>query len=208
MVGTVFIIRHGETEGDGQRRYKGSIDVPLSERGISQAEAAAKFVKTYLDDMGQTLHAVYCSELVRARKSAEPVAFEFGLSPQTVPDFRERSFGLWEGMTFDEIANKWPDAFNDWASNPLKFSPMGGETTLAVKDRVLRAMDSVCVVRARPRNMAIVAHGGVNRVLLCHYLCMSLENIFRIEQDYSCVNIIEFHEGFPVVKLVNGGPRI
>jgi len=207
MVGTVFIIRHGETEGDGERRYKGTIDVPLSERGFQQAAEAAKFVKAYLDDAGQTLHAVYCSDLIRSRKSAEPVAFEFGLSPQQVPAFRERSFGQWEGMTFDEIAKKWPDAFNSWASNPLKFSPMGGETTLEVRDRVLRAFDENCVVRARPRNMAVIAHGGVNRVLLCHYLGMPLENIFRIEQDYSCVNIIEFHEGFPLVRLLNGGPR-
>jgi alpha-ribazole phosphatase len=207
MVGTVFLIRHGETEGDGERRYKGTIDVPLSERGVAQAESAAKFVKEYLDEAGQTLHAVYCSDLIRSRKSAEPVAFEFGLTPQPVQGFRERSFGQWEGMTFDEIAGKWPDAFNDWASNPLKFSPMGGETTLEVKERVLHAFDETCVVRARPRNMAIVAHGGVNRVLLCYYLGMPYENIFRIEQDYSCVNIVEFHEGFPVVKILNGGPR-
>ncbi len=207
MVGTLFLIRHGETEGDGVRRYKGTIDVPLSERGVRQAEAAAAFVKAYLQGTGGTLNAVYCSDLIRARKSAEPLAFEFGLTPHAEPALRERNFGgQWEGMSFDEIAEKWPDAFTDWAQNPLQFSPMEGETTLEVRDRILIAMDGICAAQPKPRNIAVVAHGGVNRVLLCHYLGIPLENIFRVDQDFSCVNIIEFHEGFPVVKLINGGP--
>jgi alpha-ribazole phosphatase/probable phosphoglycerate mutase len=228
MVTTLYLVRHGETEGSEVKRYKGSIDVPLSEKGIRQMEQVAKYLnrsyKSYKTYNG--LKAVYCSPLIRALKSAEIVAEPHGLKPIEIPDLRERSFGIWEGMSFNEIKDKYPEEFEAWAGNPLKYSPMGGESTLEVRDRVIIALNKILndhnsqgtVPDLRTKqsgvvesglspaiNIAIVAHGGVNRIILCHIMGIPLENIFRIEQDNAAVNIIEFWEKYPIVKLLNGG---
>ncbi|MBZ0158263.1 MAG: histidine phosphatase family protein [Alphaproteobacteria bacterium] len=244
MVTTLYLIRHGETEGSGTKRYKGSIDVPLSERGVRQIREASSFImahlknscaayyESYLRDVhapaGEAakegtegsaetrpvLSAVYCSSLGRAVRSAGIIAEPHGLEPVTIPDLRERSFGIWEGMSFTEIREKYPAEFEAWAENPVCHSPLNGESTRAVSERVLRAFGEILERHGAKgknggpgrENIAIIAHGGVNRILLCHIMGIPLENVFRIEQDHAAVNIIEFWERYPVVKLLNGGP--
>ncbi|MBM4146652.1 MAG: alpha-ribazole phosphatase [Nitrospira sp.] len=196
MVTVLYLIRHGETEGAEKRRYKGSIDVPLSENGIRQMELLSAYIPN-------PLKAVYCSDLQRAIKSAELIAKPHSLNPIIVPSLRERNFGIWEGMSFDEIQLKYPDEFKAWAGNPLQFSPMGGESTFAMSERVLNSLEEI-IRNHEGEHVAIVAHGGVNRIIICHLLGIPLENIFRIDQDYGALNIIEFWGKYPVVKLING----
>ncbi len=236
MVKTLYIIRHGETEGADSRRYKGSLDVPMSEKGAVQIRKAAEFIKSRVRgqaelDNSSKLTSVYCSPLSRALKSAEIIAEECGLKPVVFDELRERHFGIWEGMSFDEIRRAYPDEFKAWADNPLKYSPIGGESTLGVRDRVVAALNRILDDNSTVRvqgfkdsseetdkslespasrtpdsvHIAIVAHGGVNRIILCHVTGIPLENIFRVEQDFGCVNIIEFWDEYPVVKLINGG---
>ena len=206
MVTTLYLIRHGETEGGEVRRYKGTIDVPLSEKGVSQMEQISKYIVEKGGREG-LMSAVYCSDLTRAIRSAEIVAEPHSLKPVIISSLRERNFGLWEGMSFDEIMEKYPLEFDAWAGNPLKFSPMEGESTLAMRDRVIQAMSEI-MENHNKENIAIVAHGGVNRIILCHILGIPLENIFRIEQDYGALNIIEFWDKYPVVKLLNGSSNV
>ena len=212
MATTIYLIRHGETVDADSRRYKGHIDVPLSENGIKQLERLAEYLSQNinttppippLDKGGQGgVSAVYCSGLSRALKSAEIIAKPFGLKPNIVDDLKERSFGVWEGMTFDEIKEKWPDAFKAWAENPLKFSPIEGENTLEVKERAMKAFNEL-MNNHKDEEIAIVSHGGITRIILCEMLGMPLENIFRIEQDFAALNIIEMWD-YPAVKLING----
>jgi len=227
MVTTLYLVRHGETEGSGAKRYLGSIDVPLSEKGIHQIKDASAFIREDLKTLGAaqhssylkeidraphadkqsgveegTLQAVYSSDLSRAMKSGQIVAEPYALRVTVIPELRERSFGIWEGMTFSEIKETYPAEFESWASNPLKYSPPGGEGTMEVHERVIRALDMI-LSKHKGENIAIVAHGGVNRIILCHLLGIPLENIFRIEQNHGAVNIVEFWENYPVVKLMN-----
>ena len=212
MVTTLYLIRHGETEGGEIRRYKATIDVPLSEKGLRQMKLVSRYIyqntvsnqNSGYRTRSTELSAVYCSDLSRAITSAEIIAEPHSLKPIIVSSLRERNFGLWEGMSFDEIREKYPLEFDAWADNPLKFSPLEGESTSAMKDRVIQAMNDIMENRNK-ENIAIVAHGGVNRIILCHILEIPLENIFRIEQDYGALNIIEFWNKYPVVKLLNGG---
>lgn len=200
MVKTVHLIRHGETEGSHIKRYKGSIDVPLSLKGMEQIKRVAEFINS------SPLTSVYSSPLSRALKSAELIAEPHGLRPVVIHDLRERNFGVWEGMSFDEIKEKYPEEFNAWAENPLKYSPVNGESTIEVRDRVIKAFEEI--LSHGEERIAIVAHGGVNRIILCHIIGIPFENIFRIEQDYGAINIIEFHDRYPVVKLMNFRPSI
>lgn len=246
MVTKLYLIRHGETEGGQLNRYKGHIDVPLSEKGIKQMERLSKYIvqnrsKSFkmvqsssnlnnlepLNNIEQLkLTAIYCSDLSRALKSAEIIAKPHKLRPIVMPELRERNFGIWEGMTFNEIKEKYSQEFDAWVSNPLKFSPMQGESTIEVRDRVLTALNKILnhsnIVQSSSRvvqhssklnnieqssttlnNIVVVSHGGVNRVILCHFLEIPFENIFRIEQDFGALNILEFHDNYPVVKLLN-----
>lgn len=229
MVTTFYLIRHGETQGAEVLRYKGSIDVPLSENGIKQMGRVAEYLNrnTGLSTLAfpsrgeakvegeshfNKLNAVYCSDLSRAIKSAEIIAGPHSLRPIITPSLRERNFGIWEGMSFDEIRERYPEEFGAWAGNPLEFSPMGGESTLEVQERVVIALDDILSNHSPERgegkgggeSIAVVSHGGVNRIILCRILGIPLENIFRIEQDYAAFNIIEFRDKYPVVKLING----
>lgn len=244
MVTTLYLVRHGETEGSETKRYKGSIDVPLSEKGIGQVKGASAFIREYLRNTSDSkqmsylkdihgssgdksearrskshestsgtqslqpssLQAVYTSNLSRAIRSAEIIAADYGLRPIDTPDLRERSFGIWEGMTFSEIKEKYPEEFEAWANNPLRYSPIKGESTLEVKARTIPSLTGI-LDRHKGENIAVVAHGGVNRIILCHFLDIPLENIFRIEQDNAAVNIVELWDKYPVVKLINGGHR-
>jgi alpha-ribazole phosphatase len=206
---TLYLIRHGETEGAEEKRYKGSIDVPLSEKGARQIERVSAFILQDVQRRSdppsppELLKAVYCSDLKRAIKSAEIIASPYSLDPVKVPALRERNFGIWEGMSFDEIRKKHPEEFDAWAGNPLQFSPMQGESTIAMKERVIDAFKNI-IGNHKGDCIAIVSHGGVNRIILCHTLGISLENIFRVEQDYAALNILEFWDRYPVVKLMNG----
>ena len=232
MVTTLYLIRHGETEGSETKRYKGSIDVPLSEKGIEQIKKVAVFIKEHLrlessakyqsylryihktkgsrgqgvkgSRKAQRLAAVYSSNLSRAVKSAEIIARPYKLKPIQMKELRERSFGIWEGMSFTEINERYPEEFSAWAGNPLKYSPVEGESTVEVEKRVMKAVSRI-LKKHKGDEIAIVSHGGVSRIILCRLLGIPLENIFRIEQDYAAVNIIEFWNKYPVVKLLNGG---
>lgn len=201
MATTLYLIRHGETAGDGVKRYKGSIDVPLSPRGHAQAARLAAWMRTWTP----ALDAIYSSPLQRARDTARPLADAYGRDIATHPSFRERSFGEWEGMSFEEIRAAWPDAFTAWASDPLNHAPVGGESTRAVRDRVVPAIEGI-VARHAGERIAVVAHGGVNRVVLCHALGAPMENIFRVEQDFGCLSVIEYHDTHPVVTMMNRLP--
>lgn len=235
MVTTLYLIRHGETEGSETKRYKGSIDVPLSEKGIEQVKKVAVFIRehlrlessakyqSYLRDIHKTkgsrvrgsegsreaqrLAAVYTSNLSRAVKSAEIIARPYKLKPIQMKELRERSFGIWEGMSFTEIKERYPEEFSAWAGNPLKYSPVEGESTVEVEKRVMKAVNRI-LKKHKGDEIAIVSHGGVSRIILCNILGIPLENIFRIEQDYAAVNIIEFWNKYPVVKLINGAANV
>jgi alpha-ribazole phosphatase len=209
MAITLYLLRHGETEGSEIPRYKGSKDIPLSEKGIGQMERAA----AYISQRVSRVAALYCSPLSRAQKSAEIIAHTYGVEPVAVNELTERRFGLWEGMSYDEIKEQYPEAFKAWADNPFQYSPPEGESTSRAGDRVIKALDNI-LGRHRSRGMPadghdtliIVAHGGINRIMLCHFMNMPLEHIFRIEQDYGAVNIVEFRDRYPVIKLLNYTP--
>lgn len=226
MVTTLYLIRHGETEGSDTKRYKGSIDVSLSKRGIRQVEQTSLFIAEHLRNSSlsrqqnylmdrhrdafdggeehEGLKAVYTSDLSRAVKSGEIIAAPHRIIPESMPELRERNFGIWEGMNFIEIRDHYPKEFDAWVDSPVKFRPEGGESTYEVKKRVLGAMKDILSAH-RGEAIAVVAHGGVNRIMLCHIMGMPLNNIFRIEQDFAAVNVIEFWGDTPVVKLINGG---
>jgi alpha-ribazole phosphatase len=204
MVTTLYLIRHGATEGNHEKRYKGSIDVPISQEGLEQVRKAADFIRAELQ--GGELSAVYTSPLSRAVDSAQIIAEPYSIEPVTDDNLKERHFGIWEGMTFAEIREQYPDEFRKWADNPLEHSPVGGESSIEVRDRIVPAVEDI-ISRHGDESIAIVGHGGVNRIIICHLLGIPLEHMFRIEQDNAAVNIIKFYDRYPAANLINYAER-
>jgi len=206
---TVYIIRHGRTLKAEEKRYYGYMDVPLSKTGQGQLQQLARYLKKGMNPgaplaggHGGLLDDVYCSDLVRATVSAEIIAEPFGLKPIVIPNLKERGFGHWEGLTFDEIHQQYAEEIDAWANDPLKFSPAGGESTVDVRNRVMAAFNDI-MNNNNGKKIAVVAHGGVNRIIMCELLGISLQNIFRIEQDFGALNVFVFCEKVPVMKLMN-----
>lgn len=108
----IIFVRHGQTEWNVLGRYQGQTDIALSPLGIEQAEKLAAHFPV------DKVEAVYSSDLVRAMTTARCVADRFGLTVEPRPELRELNFGDWEGLTYDEIVAKWPDALNNFFQHP------------------------------------------------------------------------------------------
>jgi probable phosphoglycerate mutase len=129
-----------------------------------------------------------CSPLSRCVDSAGIVGQALGLRPEAVPDLREIGLGSWEGLSVDEVRERFPGRYEARGRNMAGFRPPGGESFADVQRRAWAAFEAATAELDEP--VAIVAHGGVNRVLLCRILGMPLQNLFRLEQDYACVNTL------------------
>lgn len=150
----VLLIRHGETDWNRQTRLQGHTDVPLNAQGRVQAE------RLRLAFDGETLDAVYTSDLQRALHTARAVAEATGAPLVAETGLRERGFGCFEGLRFDEIAARWPEQARRWRTRDPAFGPEGGETLQAFYDRSLAAAERLAA--AHPGgSIALVAHGGV-----------------------------------------------
>jgi broad specificity phosphatase PhoE len=194
----VYLMRHGEVANGGQRRYNGHIDVDITEKGVEQMHRLAGLLD------GKPVTAVYSSDLIRSVKGAVIVAERLGLRHTPVRSLRERSVGTWEGMTAEEIRERYPDEYAAWRADLLNYRPPGGECLLDVRDRVIPEYRRI--VAAHPgEEVALLLHGGVNRVILADCLGLPPLNLFRIDQSFGALNIMEhFEDSGVVVKLVNG----
>ncbi|WP_395849738.1 histidine phosphatase family protein [Cystobacter fuscus] len=192
----MVLVRHGQPVEEARGRCYGRLDVGLSSSGRLQAEHAARFLAE------APLSRVYASPLRRAVESAAPLAQLKGLAVDMEAAFQELDFGLLEGLTYEEVEKRYPEVFAEWMAHPTRVRFPEGESYPELRERVLsagRALRS----RHAGETFVLVSHGGVNRSLLAEALGLPDAHLFRLEQGYSAVNIIDFHGDEPVVKLMN-----
>ena len=197
----VYLIRHGEVVREKPNTYNGHRDVDLTPTGIEQLDRVADRLPA------MPICAVYSSTLRRSRQGAEQIATRHRLPVVSFPDLREKHFGAWEGMTYGEVAERFPEQWARWLDDPPGARPGGGETYEEMRDRVVKALAGI-LAQHPAQHVAVVAHGGVNRAVLCHALRLDLKYVFRIEQDYGALNIIDFYpDGMAVVQVMNAAPH-
>lgn len=191
-------MRHGEVVNSGEKRYNGHIDVDITPRGVEQMHRLAGLLT------GKNISAIYSSDLIRSVKGAKIIASRIGVTFTPLSELRERSVGVWEGLTVDEIKERFPDGYAAWRADLLNYRPQGGECLTDVKERILPVFKRL--VASHPdQEIAMLLHGGVNRVILADALGMPPLNLFRIDQAFGALNIIDYHEdGMAVVRLING----
>jgi alpha-ribazole phosphatase len=183
-VTTIYLIRHGEIPRSEPRRFVGQQDLPLTAQGREQMARLAEYLA------GRSLTGLATSPLSRCRTSADIVHARLGgQKVQVVADLREIGLGAWEGKTVDEVRHYFPGQWQARGNDLAGFQPPAGESFAALLDRVWPAFLTVAGMSDDAR-VAIVAHAGVNRVLLCRILGMPLGHLFRLEQDYGCINVL------------------
>jgi broad specificity phosphatase PhoE len=196
MATLVYLIRHGSVVHAEARRFIGHLDVPLSLLGERQVSALAR----RLGDV--RLDAVYSSDLARARHTAKIVAAPHGLSPVELPALREFAMGRWEGLTADEIRDLDAAAFSTWMADVAGYRFPDGENLDELAARAWPAFERIVAAHPDGR-VAVVAHGGTNRVLLCRALGIAPSRILSIGQDYAAVSVLECSDARWRLSLLN-----
>ncbi|HEX5431526.1 MAG TPA: alpha-ribazole phosphatase, partial [Bryobacteraceae bacterium] len=179
----LWLIRHGEPAEEARHRCYGSLDVGLSETGRAQMAQVAEYLKT------EPVAAIYTSPRSRALESARILAAVPSCPIEIVADLREIDFGDFEGLPYDEIAARYPDIYRQWMEKPTEVRFPNGEIFSEMRDRVLRAFETIQRER-KGQTVAIVSHGGVNRILIAWTLQTPDNCLFRLAQDYAAINLL------------------
>ncbi len=183
-------------EHAAEGRFFGHTDVALSATGLLQVDALARQLAL------EPIEAVYASDLLRARQSAAPLAAARGLEPALVPALREMAMGRWEGLAFGEIREREPEVLREWLANLATCPFPGGENLENLRARVLPALGEILARHAGGR-VAVVAHGGTNRIILAEALGMPLAHLLRLAQDYACWSLVEYRSSGAVLHMLN-----
>jgi len=168
-VTTVDLIRHGEPIGGA--KFRGHTDDPLSATGWAQMRAAVQGESQW--------QAVVSSPLLRCAEFAAELAASVGIPLETEARFKEIGFGEWEGRTSEELMQSAPDCLDLFWRDPVRYTPPGGEPLEVFAARVMASW-SDALARHAGKKILLVAHGGVNRVILCHVLQIPLQHMFRL----------------------------
>lgn len=194
----IYLIRHGQVEGHEERRYNGQTNVALTGLGREHSERVCNRLAEV------PLCAVYSSDLERSCYCAELIASAHGLKVIKQASLRELDIGDWEGRTWADLQERSPDDWRARLQDLVNFQVPGGESLQDTASRVRPVIGKILVDHPG-RDIAVVAHGGVNRIVLLDAIGAPLAQAFSIEQDYGCLNIIDyFVDGGSVVKLLNG----
>lgn len=194
----LHLLRHGQVAGFEAKRYNGQADVALTELGQNQSRVYTERLRDV------DLAAVYSSDLGRSSYGAKLIAQSHALPLQQDARLRELHIGDWEGLTWVEIEQRWPEEWQARLNDIVNVAPPGGESLQQMADRVRTALGEILAGHTG-QELALVAHGGVNRVILLDAIGAPLERMFHIEQSYGCLNIIDYWEdGYTTVQLFNG----
>ncbi len=185
-----FLVRHGETEWNRVGRAQGQADPPLNQEGRQQAEAVAARLAPV------AFEAAYSSDLRRAADTALPVMR--GRTRRIVHrrDLREKSFGEWEGMTYEELRLRYPAMLAELFDERPAFAPPGGESDLEL---FARAADAAARIAGRHAgtdgNILVVSHGGTLRAMMVSMLGLPVESMWRLRLSNTGLSIITVFEG-------------
>lgn len=195
----IFLIRHGETSANVEKKFAGFLDVPLNERGKEQAKVVSDKLKN------EKIDAIYSSDLSRAFETAKSIASVHPVEIQSVPDLRELNFGLWEGKSYLDLQGEHSEDLKKWIEDYESFVIPEGESVLMLYQRVSEFFDKMKEKHGENSNQTVllVAHGGVIQALLSHISYQNISGYWKFSIDNCGVNLVEYVMGYPVIKKLN-----
>jgi len=191
----ILLVRHGLTDWNYTHRFQGRTDVPLNEKGLLQAEKAARRIE------GWPVDAVYSSPLTRARQTADVVAARIQKPTTVLDDLIEVHFGSWEGLHFREKMEKKDESLMKWLADPFFNAPPGAEEWDSIRQRAERAVNSV--LNTEHKHIVIVSHGGMIRALLVVFLGLDPHTVWKIRSSNCSLTGIEIREHETSLAFVN-----
>lgn len=221
----VYLLRHGQTIPERPWRFLGQRDAALSDAGRAQAAAWREALA------GVDFAGAWSSDLARCRETAAIILEGRGFAAAPVAGLREISLGEWDGLTVAEVMSRYPGLYEARGANIAGFRPPGGESFADLSGRAWTALEHI-LLKAHPdkasdvtnarhteanpapgeartttgANLLVVAHAGLNRVLMARVLGMPLKNLFRLDQDHGCLNVLRFGPGEPRLLRANLAP--
>lgn len=192
----IFLARHGTTGERYQGRFVGSTDVPLAAEGeVESRELAQRMGARFQPD------ECWCSPLQRTRQTAAIVSEALrGIRVTYFEELREIDFGLWEGLSFQEIAAEDPDLVAEWTANPENFRFPGGEK---IADFRARARSVAKRLAESNDSILVIAHGGVIRAMICHYLGLSMDNYVLFDAQPARLAVVTLFDARGVLSGFN-----
>lgn len=192
----ILLLRHAETDWNRERRFQGWRDVPLSATGREQAESAARLLAATRID------AVWSSPLARARDTAAIIAAPHRLAVQESEAFREMGFGDWEGLTRDEVRERYPDAHRAWAETPHEAAWPGAEPLAAVRGRALAGLEALRAAHTG-QTICLVSHGITGRLLILEALGLGPDRLWSFQLSSTGISELEFRDDWTTLHRMN-----
>ncbi|MEW6080893.1 MAG: histidine phosphatase family protein [Bacillota bacterium] len=195
-MGRIYLVRHGRTQWNRDKVFRGMAEVPLDEMGREQARAIA-------GGISDGLTAILTSPVGRAMETAAIAAGEMGgPEPRVVDGLRDIDFGVLQGVSKEEACRRFPGVMEEWRSRPQDVRFPQGERLEEVAGRAWASLVALAREHRDGRVMA-VSHRVVIKVLLLKAMGAGLESFWRIRQDTACINVLDFGDEEFWVRRVN-----
>ncbi|MEL6407091.1 MAG: histidine phosphatase family protein [Chloroflexota bacterium] len=192
----LWLVRHGQTDWNKERRYQGHSDIPLNTVGQTQAEKVAQRLQD------ERIHAIISSDLQRAIQTADTIVTHHPrLSVQTGANLREANFGIFEGLRYKDIIDNHKQIAETWFNNP-EAPPQDGEKLSEVFARVQAVRQQIESQYARKR-LVLVGHDGALRLLLCDLLDLPATQYWRFNLDPCSLSQVNIYPGGAILVRLN-----
>lgn len=190
---TIIMVRHGQSESNVKKTFTGQLDAPLTEAGREQARRMARYLDKYKVDK------VYASSLERAVETAQAIADRQNCPMETCDELMEINSGLWQGLTFTEIAEKYPQTYEVWRTDIGKATPEGGETCKQLYDRVTAFFKKV--LEESEETICLVCHAIPIRMMESFILAGSADGAQEISWvPNASVTVYEYDGKFTEIE--------
>jgi len=185
----IYLVRHGETDWNTQRRTQGIQDIPLSSHGIRQAESLGRRLEE------ESITHIYSSGLERAYKTALIAAGRLGIIPIIKEELQEINFGVWEGLTHKQIEEKYPGQVNRFR-NDFSFFPQNGESLYTLEGKINRLIEFIQAKHAGENDrILLVSHAYPIRMVIVKLMHLPLRHLWDFKLDNTGISIIHLQPG-------------
>ncbi|KYH35369.1 phosphoserine phosphatase 1 [Clostridium tepidiprofundi DSM 19306] len=183
----IYLLRHGQTNENKEKLYYGDMDIDMNECGKKQIYMAAKHLKNIKFDK------VFISERKRTRQTAD-IIFKCKRNDYIIdPRLNESSFGIFEGLTYEEIINKYPEEYKKWSEDWVNYCPLNGESCSDMCNRVNSFMDDLKNIDAE--NILIITHSGVMRAIYCYLLDKNINMFWKFGCKNGDIALLKYEYG-------------
>jgi probable phosphoglycerate mutase len=195
----LYLVRHGETEWNAKNKIQGNMDIELNDKGLKQAEYVADRLSN------ENIDIIYSSRLKRAKTTAQIIADSMQLSVNELDEFREICLGPWEGLTMNEINEKYAEHYKFYREKPSNFNMPGAETFLQVTERFCSAINTI-ISQNKDKKIVVVSHGAAIKAAIISILGMDIDYYNKFRVDNASISTLYFsdkYHGGVVVSSLN-----